>query len=72
MGGWSRGMILVSGARGPGFNSRIALIFIIQKQKLYLCLYILKFGNWITSSNLNFNQNYSYKNNCFIFMHEGI
>jgi hypothetical protein len=35
-------------------------------------LYILKFGNWITSSNLNFNQNYSYKNNCFIFMHEGI
>ena len=27
MGGWSRGMILVSGARGPGFNSRIALYF---------------------------------------------
>jgi hypothetical protein len=50
MGGWSRGMILVSGARGPGFNSRIALIFIMLKQKLYLSLYIRK---WITSSDLN-------------------
>ena len=24
LGDWSRGMILVSGTRGPGFNSRIA------------------------------------------------
>ena len=27
LGDWSSGMILVSGTRGPGFNSRIALIF---------------------------------------------
>ena len=26
-GDWSSSMILVSGARGPGFNSRIALYF---------------------------------------------
>ena len=27
LGGWYSGIILVSGTRDPGFNSRIALIF---------------------------------------------
>lgn len=53
MGGWSSGMILVSGARGPGFNSRIALIFIplfssdgFMFSKLNCLLFIIK---WLLS-----------------------
>ena len=33
-GGWSSGMILVSGARGPGFNSRIALFLLFYNENV--------------------------------------
>ena len=50
MGDWSSGMILVSGARGPGFNSRIAPLFINLKV-LYNFFDFLKMESIIIKAN---------------------
>ena len=49
LGAWSSGMILLSGGRGPGFNSRSAPYFLIRKQEFFLERYLPEnFGRKMT------------------------